>query len=78
MSNILSKSNNQPGTPCLAMRARETAKALGVSDRTLWDWTKNGDVPHIRRGKTILYPVESLRRWLDEQTKAQATEGGGL
>ena len=64
--------------PCLALRPRDAAKALGVSERTLWDWTQRGDVPHVRRGKTILYPVDVLRRWLDEQAKATpaAAEGG--
>jgi excisionase family DNA binding protein len=56
-----------PETPCLAMRPREAAKALGVSERTLWEWTNRGEVPHIRIGKAILYPVDVLRRWLDEQ-----------
>jgi len=60
-----------PPTPCLAMRLREAAAALGVSERTLWDWTQRGDVPHVRRNKTILYPVDALRRWLDEQAKAK-------
>ena len=63
-----------PPTPCLAMRLREAAAALGVSERTLWDWTQRGDVPHVRRNKTILYPVDALRRWLDEQTKPAAEE----
>jgi len=57
----------QPETPCLAMRPREAAKALGISERLLWDWTNRGEVPHIRIGKAILYPVDVLRRWLDEQ-----------
>ena len=66
-----------PETPCLALRPREAAAALGVSERTLWSWTECGDVPHVRRGKTILYPVEVLRRWLDEQAKAKAMAQGG-
>lgn len=57
----------EPKTPCLAMRPREAAKALGISERLLWDWTNRGKVPHIRVGKAILYPVDVLRRWLDEQ-----------
>lgn len=56
----------QPETPCLAMRPREAAKALGISERLLWDWTNRGEVPHVRIGKAILYPVDVLRRWLDE------------
>lgn len=67
--------------PRLALRPREAAKALGVSERTLWTWTQQGSVPFVRLGKTVLYPTDSLRRWLDEQTKATATpasmtEGG--
>jgi len=57
----------EPKTPCLAMRPREAAKALCISERLLWDWTSRGKVPHIRVGKAILYPVDVLRRWLDEQ-----------
>ena len=64
-----------PVAPCLALRPREAAAALGVSERTLWDWTQRGDVPHVRRGKTILYSVDGLRRWLDDQAKANSAEG---
>lgn len=61
----------------LALRPREAAAALGVSERTLWTWTHRGDVPHIRRGRTILYPMDSLRRWLDEQAKVKMAMKGG-
>jgi excisionase family DNA binding protein len=67
VSNWLLDPKSEP--PCLALRPRDAAKALGISERTLWDWTQHGYVPHIRRGKTILYPVSALRRWLDEQAK---------
>ena len=55
-----------PSTPCLAMRPREAAAALGISERLLWAWTHSGEIPHVRIGKAILYPVDVLRRWLDE------------
>jgi excisionase family DNA binding protein len=75
MGNSLLIPNGQPTTPCLALRPREAAKALGISERTLWEWTKNGSVPHFRRGKTILYPVGRLRRWLDEQADTLPAQG---
>jgi excisionase family DNA binding protein len=59
--------------PRLALRPREAAKALGVSERTLWSWTQQGRVPCKRIGKAVLYPVDALRRWLDEQAEP---EGG--
>jgi predicted DNA-binding transcriptional regulator AlpA len=48
----------------LALRPRDAAYVLGVSERLLWDWTRNEGVPHVRIGNVVLYPVESLRRWL--------------
>jgi excisionase family DNA binding protein len=54
------------------MRAREAAKALGISDRLLWEWTDRGVVPHIRLGKAILYPVDSLREWLKREAEQAA------
>jgi len=48
----------------LALRPRDAAKALGVSQRTLWEWTQRGDVPHVRRGRTLLYPVKAVEAWL--------------
>lgn len=58
----------------LALRPREAAKALGVSERSLWEWTHRGDVPHVRIGRTILYPVDALRDWL--RRRAEAAKGG--
>ncbi|MEX1028281.1 MAG: helix-turn-helix domain-containing protein [Candidatus Paceibacterota bacterium] len=57
--------------PRLALRRAEAAAALGVSDRTLDMWTRSGDIPHIRRGGCLLYPVAELAEWL----AAQAAEG---
>ena len=60
---------NEPETPCLAMRPRKAAKALGISERLLWEHTERKAIPHIRLGKAILYPVDSLRDWLKAQTQ---------
>ncbi len=72
-TNLSTKTKLQ--TPCLAMRPRETAKALGVSERLLWEWTNRGIVPHIRLGKAILYPVDSLRDWLKQQAQPTNEKG---
>jgi excisionase family DNA binding protein len=62
----------------LAMRPRDAAKMLGVSPRTLWEWTRAGIVPCARIGtgkrRTVLYPVADLQTWLSEQ--AAAAKGG--
>jgi hypothetical protein len=56
----------------LALRPRDAARALGISERLLWDWTRTEGVPHVRIGNVVLYPVEVLKNWL--ATKAITVE----
>lgn len=65
---IGSERNLGPLEP-LALRARDAARLLGISERSLWSLTKCGDVPHVRIGRTVTYPVEALRAWLKKRSK---------
>lgn len=53
----------------LALRPRDAARSLGVSERTLWSLTKQGKVPFVRFGKAVRYPRHLLLRWLEEQSR---------
>jgi excisionase family DNA binding protein len=57
--------------PPLALRPRHAAKALGISERLLWQLTHDGHIPCVRVGsgkrQTVLYPVADLRAWLSRQ-----------
>jgi excisionase family DNA binding protein len=56
------------------MRPREAALAVNISERLLWEWTDRKQVPHVRIGKAILYPVDSLKEWLKQEAqKTMAT-----
>ena len=57
----------------LSLRAREAAKAIGISERTLWSLTAANEIPHVRVGRAVLYPVDGLRDWL-----ARKAEGGAV
>jgi excisionase family DNA binding protein len=52
----------------LAMRPKVAARALGVSERTLWSMTKRGEIPHARIGGCVVYPRPALRSWLEKIT----------
>jgi len=54
-------------TERLALRPREAAALLGISGRTLWSWTKDGLLPHIKIGRTLRYPRAALEAWLADQ-----------
>ena len=68
-----------PAVPRLALRPREAAIALGVSEKTLWSiTTPNGSLPCIRVGSRVLYAPHQLRRWLNrELTRQQAAQQQG-
>lgn len=52
--------------------AREAAAMLRISDRRLWTMTNAGEVPHVRLGRRVLYPLDQLGSWIDAQIR-----GGG-
>jgi excisionase family DNA binding protein len=60
--------------PPLALRAKEAAKALGISPRHLWQLTKDGDIPCARIGsgkrQTVLYPAQTIQEWLESKTRS--------
>jgi excisionase family DNA binding protein len=50
--------------PAILLGVRAAARALAISERTLWRLTKSGRVPHVRVGRRVLYDVEELRTWV--------------
>jgi excisionase family DNA binding protein len=58
----------------LALRPRDAARTLSISERHLWQLTHDGRIPCVRIGsgsrKTVLYPLESLRGWLASEAKS--------
>lgn len=70
---------NGQNVTTLALRPREAAQALGISPRTLWALTTpRGPIPCVRIGhgrrRSVLYPVDALRRWLSQQAGSEDRE----
>ena len=51
----------------LLMDARTASKSLSISERSLWTFTKNGEIPCVRIGKRVLYDPNDLREWIARQ-----------
>jgi len=56
-------------TPRLALRPKEACVALSIGPRLLWSLTNRGEIPHMRLGRVVLYPVDALRGWLAEEAQ---------
>jgi len=50
--------------PVLALRPKQAAAALGIGERLLWSKTNAGEIPHVRIGRAVIYPVAALEQWL--------------
>lgn len=63
-------SAGEPESPAaLAIRPREAARVLGISERLLWSLTNRGEIPHLKLGRATLYPVDQLQEWLRERAR---------
>ena len=48
----------------LALRPAAAARALGISERLLWSKTNAGAIPHVKLGRTTVYPIPLLEQFL--------------
>lgn len=64
--------------PCSCYCAKEVAEVIGLSVSTVRKLTREGELPHIRVGRRILYPVTAIHEWLLTKTiGSTAPEKGG-
>ena len=52
----------------LALRPKEAAEALGISERALR--SLRPELPQVRLGRTVLFPVKLLEEWLAQRASA--------
>lgn len=57
----------------LLVNAREAARLLAISERKLWSLTAAAEVPHLRIGRSVKYPLDGLRQWIEAQEKGGGT-----
>lgn len=63
----------------LLLTRREAARALGISERMLWELTNAGELMAIRlpgrgaQARAIRYAVDDLRAWIDRIKSANAS-----
>jgi len=55
----------------LLLSPRDAAKALGISERTLWRLTfeQTPALPHVRLGRSVRYRPEDLETYIESKRK---------
>lgn len=52
----------------LLLTAREAAKSLAISTRSLWSLTQpRGPLPCVRIGRSVRYDFRDLEKWIEGQ-----------
>jgi excisionase family DNA binding protein len=54
------------------LRPHEAATFLALSERTLWQLTRSGEVPRVLIGRSVRYDPRELIAWV-ERKKGQAS-----
>ena len=52
----------------LCLNAAEVSNQTGMSISSIRKLTRCGEIPHIRVGRRILYPVAEIEHWLKSRT----------
>jgi excisionase family DNA binding protein len=60
---MMHRTSNSEVIAAILVDAREAARRLAISPRTLWQLTKDRVVPSIRIGKCVRYRVADLEDW---------------
>jgi excisionase family DNA binding protein len=61
--------SNIPTKTILLLRRPEAAEALGISERKLDSLAASGEIPYIRIGRCVCYPLAELDRWIESQLR---------
>ena len=61
-----------PVTPIiepLGVSVKDAAKALSISERTLWQLTKDGKIPATKAGSRVIYSVDALKDFVNQNRR---------
>ena len=56
----------------ILLTPQKAAEALAISPRKLWAMTASGEIPPVRIGRCVRYPVDALRRFIEANKKGGA------
>lgn len=51
----------------ILLTPRQAAKALALSERTLWELTRRGEIPRLKIGASVRYDVRDLQAFIEKK-----------
>jgi len=59
----------------LLFRAEEVAKMTGLSRQAVYQRAAEGSIPCVRIGRSVRFPADALREWIDRMVVEQNGDG---
>ena len=47
---------------------QEIAEVLGVQSSTIYQWTHQGYIPHVKIGKFVRFKEKDVEKWVEKKT----------
>jgi excisionase family DNA binding protein len=55
------------------LTCNEVANLLGVKPSTIYQWTHQGYIPHIKLGRVVRFRQDDIAKWLDKRADGGRT-----
>ena len=60
----------EPTIKPMLLTARQTARMLAISERSLYSITKDGQLPAVRIGRSVRYDPTDIHNWIESAKSA--------
>ncbi len=50
----------------LTVTVKQLAEMMGLNESAIYQLTSQKRIPHVKIGRRVLFPVEVVRKWLEE------------
>jgi excisionase family DNA binding protein len=54
--------------PQKLVTVKEAARILGLGERTVWTMRHTGQLPFVKIGSAVRFPVSAIDAWIESQT----------
>lgn len=69
--------STEGGPAPILVGIEDVARMLNISSRTVWTLTVSGNLPHVRIGRRVLFPVDAVREWTASRISSGRSTSSG-
>lgn len=48
---------------------KELSNVINIKESTLYSWVSQGNIPHIKLGKKVLFDSDDIEKWMEEHKR---------